>query len=452
MSNKTILKFEEVSEQVYGPVRRIVGFVPGKYVVTLIDSAELSANPRSAKAGSVTSDIIESISNTPDLFPFKTKGILLGCCSYKALERSRYELLFADPEVEGVLDGGHNLLAIGLHVLEEAGVDEKTRRSVKTWDRFKEVWLQEVDRVAEVQANLNFVVPVEIVVPADTNDPETVEQFQMSLLEICAARNNNVQLTEETKAHKKGFYEEIRKVLPPELDAKVEWKTNDGGTIKARELVALAWIPLSVLNNLPGGYSVNANQIYRNKAVCVEQFSKLMENKGVSTPEDGNYAHKLHNNSVKSALQILGDLPKLYDQIYAAFPEAYNKAGGKFGSITAVRMYDAQKIKEKNPKYLRRQPKTPYFDKAVSYTCPDGFLIPLVYGLRALIEEKDGKLSWATDPQKFLDKNLGEIMKSYKLVIEMANWDPQKVGKNLSAYDFSYSAFQAQLTRYKASK
>jgi hypothetical protein len=52
---------------------------------------------------------------------------------------------------------------------------------------------------------LDFLVPLEVLVPADITDPETVEAFNASLLDICAARNNNVELTLETRANKKGY-------------------------------------------------------------------------------------------------------------------------------------------------------------------------------------------------------------------------------------------------------
>jgi hypothetical protein len=44
------------------------------------------------------------------------------------------------------------------------------------------------------------------------------------------------------------------------------------------------------------------------------------------------------------------------------------------------------------------------------------------------------------NPQAFLTKHLVEVMKSYRLVMEMALFDPQKVGKNISAYEFAESA------------
>ncbi len=151
------------------------------------------------------------------------------------------------------------------------------------------------------------------------HDEEVVETFRSSLLEIGAARNNNVQLSEETKANKKGFYDIFKEHLPTSLADAVEWKTNDGGRIKVRDIIALCWIGLSKME-LPDGIRVNPNQIYRNKAVCVAAFNKLLEHEEVSTPAEGGYAYKLHNKSVKSAMQIAGVFPELYDMLYDEMP------------------------------------------------------------------------------------------------------------------------------------
>jgi hypothetical protein len=196
---------------------------------------------------------------------------------------------------------------------------------------------------------------------------------------------------------------------------------------------------------LPDGLRVNPNQIYQKKAGCVAVFNKLVEHHDVSAPAaEGSYAVRIHNEAVKSAMKIAGIFPELYDILYEEIPLAYNKAGGNFGRISAVKIYDPEKAAEKNPKYLRTKPTTPFFERPVTYTCPDGFIVPLLYGLRALLDvDKDGTLVWKTNPQAFLSKFLVEMMKNYRLVIEMAMWDPQKVGKNISAYEFAESTVAA---------
>jgi hypothetical protein len=443
MNKSLIIKINQCSEQVVGPVRKLYGLLPPKSLVQLLDTDDLAANPRSAKKGSVTADIEDSLKTSPELFPAKTKGILLASSSYKVLERDRYQLSFVEPETEGILDGGHNALSAGRYILREAGFSDRDLNRVKDWDDFRKAWIENRTAIGEIIELLDFEMPVEVQVPANMHDEGVLETFRSSLLEIGAARNNNVQLSEETKANKKGFYDVFKEHLPTSLTNDVEWKTNDGGRIKVRDIIALCWIGLSKMQ-LPDGIRVNPNQIYRNKAVCVAAFNKLLEHQGVSTPAEGGYAYKLHNKSVKSAMQIAGAFPELYDMLYEMMPNAYNKSGGSFGKISAVKIYDPDKAAEKNPKYLRSKPSTPFYQKPTDYTCPDGFIVPLLYGVRALLNvDNDGLLVWKTNPQAFLSKHLVEIMKSYRLVMEMATWDPQKVGKNISAYEFADSAVSA---------
>ena len=444
MTSQVILKIEQCGEQVYGPVRKIIGLLGPKAFCHLIDVADLSANPRSAKRGSVTSEIETSLDETPDLFPAKTKGILLASSSYRVLDRQRYQLNFVDTDAEGLLDGGHNALAIGRHVLREAGLQPGELKKISDWDDFVSSWKSKRQAISEVEDVLDFHVPVEIQVPAHMQDQGVVDEFRTSLLEIGAARNNNVQLTDETKANKQGLYDELKGFLPAELANRVEWKANEGGEIKVSEIVALCWIPLSKLT-LPDGIRVNPNQIYRNKGVCVEAFNELLRHDKVSTKVEGGYERKLENESVRSALRIGANLPDVYDQLVRQFPEAYNKAGGSFGRITAVRMYDSEKAKE-NKKYLKKKPHSPFYGREMSYTCPDGFVVPFLYGMRALMQVDDkGLVSWRHDPTAFLASRLVEVMRSYKLVIELGDFDPQKVGKNISAYQFAESTISAAL-------
>lgn len=445
MTKQVTLKIEQCQEQEYGPVRKVIGLLGPKAFTHLVDVADLSANPRSAKKGAVTEDIELSLRESPELFPAKTKGILLATCSYKSLERQRYQLTFADPEIEGLLDGGHNALAIGRHILRETGLSEGELKRLKDWETFSSAWKARRQEVSEIEEVLDFHVPVEIQVPVRMADPLAIDEFRSSLLEIGAARNNNVQLTEETKANKQGLYETIKEFLPSQLSDRVEWKSNDGGEIKVREIIALCWIPLSLMD-LPDDIRVNPNHIYRNKAICVEAFNKLLKHNDVSTTVEGGYEYKLENEEIRSALRVSSILPEIYDQIFKRFPEAYNKSGGSYGKISAVKIYDKEKIAEKNPKYLRSRPRTPFFKEEVNYTCPDGFIVPFLFGMRSLMQlDAAGIVRWKHDPHEFLRSKMVDAMKSYRLAIELGNWDPQQVGKKISAYDFAESAIRNSL-------
>lgn len=441
-----IIRFDTVTEQSAGAVKRVIGFVHARELLQLFDSADLDANPRLAKSGPVTEDILESITETPDIFVFKTKGILVGASYYERLQRNRYRLSFENTKIEGILDGGHNALAIGTHILVSALGDESVKRKIRRWPDFKEQWEEyrnDIEALRKVRPEddeydegaLDFLVPIEILVPSDLENEDTMDEFNSSLLSICSARNNNVQLTLETKANKKGFYEDLRTALPPEIAARVEWKTNDGGQIKARDLIALAWIPLSKVD-LEFVPSFPPQNIYRNKGECAKLFDELMSDPSVSKPTDGEYTREVHNDAIRSALVIAGELPALYDKIYRDFPFAYNENDGKFGKNTIVKM----------AKDMRSEPTTYFTGDSVEYSYPDGLIMPLVYGLGALMKTaQNGHIKWAQDPEKFLDENLSQIVRKYRVILDALRFDPQKVGKSEGSYELVLDAYKTAL-------
>ena len=138
---------------------------------------------------------------------------------------------------------------------------------------------------------------------------------------------------------------------------------------------------------------------------------------------------------------MLNDILKLYDKIYRDFPEAYNDAEGKFGRITSVKIYEEGKNSENPQKYLRKQPCSYFYRTPVKYQYGDGFVMPLVYALSAIMTFDEKKVSWKTDPYNFLEKNLSTIVKNYKGVLSMSDWDSSKVGKNSASYSFAKLAF-----------
>lgn len=454
--DRILIRFDQgqVAEQVEGPVRRVIGFVKARNMLTLFDAADLAANPRSAKAGPVTEAIIESIVETPDTFPFKTKGVLVGASSYEKLERNRYELHFENLHIEGILDGGHNMLGIGTHILRLA-TDNRKLRPLR-WPDFKDAWSKHRDLIKalhdapldpEREGPLDFLVPLEVLVPSDPEDSAVMEDFSSSLLDICTARNNNVELKLETNLNQKGFYEEFRRYLPPQIASRVEWKTNDGGDIKVRDLIALAWIPLSLVD-LPedeDGRRVDApvpQNIYRNKGECVKLFDRLMGSPAVSKQTGGEYRYELHNAQVGSALEIAAQFPLLYDRIYRMLPETYNaETGGRFGGLTVV----------KQAKDLKTKPVTHFTSQPVNYSYPDGLIIPLVYGLMVLLERgPSGMLQWRVEPNAFLDQSFQAIVKKFRVVMDAYRADPQKIGKNEGVYTLVVDAFETEILKRSA--
>ncbi|MFA6984978.1 MAG: hypothetical protein WC213_02055 [Arenimonas sp.] len=447
-SHNVILKFDEFSLSTRYSLRKIEGTINAESMIRLIDIADLHANPREAKTGAVTDAITETLDTSPDLFQFKSKGILLASANCRELERSRFEISFHDEDIEGVLDGGHNMLAIAMHILRQGLGEKESRkalRSVRRWEEVAEVWAKYRTEIDDVKKDLNFFVPMEIIYPQDS--AEGRDAYESAILEIAQARNNNAQLTDETKANKAGYYDAIRDSIDPNLVSEVEWKTNDGGRIKARDLVALTWIPLSALPeslNLPGVNGFNPVNIYRNKGYCVSAFNTLMQSDEVSKKTKGDI-RELHHPAVISAIGMMRDLPQLFDFVYGLFPDAYNDVSPGFGRISSVRIFENGKYNAKEKKYLAAPAKTKFYQADAKFDFPEGFIAPVVWALRELMEFKAGELVWKTDPRKFLESNLRKFMQVYHGFISMANYDPQKVGKTNSTYQLACNDFKSRL-------
>ena len=137
-----------------------------------------------------------------------------------------------------------------------------------------------------------------------------------------------------------------------------------------------------------------------------------------------------------SAFNIAVELPELYDYIYEMFPSLYNAAGGSYGRITAV----------KNLNEKRKDKTTPFTEKAIDTLSPDGFIVPLVYGLQALMEKrmvgKHYEIHWKQPPLLFLHNNLARIVERYAGIFSMCDYDPQKIGKNLQSYTQALDGFK----------
>ncbi|MCI1984255.1 MAG: hypothetical protein LKJ47_05745 [Bifidobacteriaceae bacterium] len=460
MNNQTdgiVIRFEQSVQQTVGETSKIMGLVKAKYLISLITDLNLNANPRDSKTGSVTDAIEDSIEHDKDLFPFKTKGILLASSSYEKLDRGRVRITIDDTDIEGILDGGHNTLAIGILILKRALqlANVQWPRGQKTWAEFKDLWNEYQEEITAYQEalrpdaaenndsipTLSFYVPVELLIPADPDDEICMSAFKNNLLDICAARNNNAQLTIGAKANQKGYFSDLERLLTqsdPTLAKRIEWKTNDGGDINVQDFIALAWIPLSQLPtvNDQDGKRVDPpapQKIYSGKGSCLSQFERFMSSPSVTNNTTNDYKAEMTNIAVNQAFKLAIQIPRLYDYIYEKFPDLYNAAGGSYGRIGAVKKLNERRINKS----------TPFMNRRIDVLSPDGFIAPLVYGLVTLIDPNT--MEWRQQPQEFLAENLGKIVKRYSDVLSPWQYDPQKVGKAPGSYTMAADAYKMAL-------
>lgn len=225
-----------------------------------------------------------------------------------------------------------------------------------------------------------------------------------------------------------GLYDHLKNATDPKLIDQVEWKTNDGGRIKVDDIIALTWIPLLALEL--DGVKISPTQIYSSKGQCVKAFTEFMEQDTVTTAPSSGYIRELKNPAVLSAFEIQKDMPRLYDKIYELLPGSYNKADGSFGRIRGVKQHAGRdKFSENKESYLRSEPVSHFYENKVTYKYPDGFMIPLVYGLRALMEKRDDKLVWSTDLRNLLKNISIELCGRLNCQLRWLTGTPKKLAR-----------------------
>ena len=425
-----VLKLAESNLTEDSPISRISGVMDPRSVFRLINNLSLDANPRVAKVGRVTVEIEETLRDNPDRYRDLSKGLLIAAWDIEELDRNRWQVFFNNLSLEGIVDGGHNLLSIGRHLIETA-VGEDALKAIKSWSELQPAIKKHAEAVEAIIGDCNFGIPVEIVFPGSS--PESLDEWPLNVQLISHARNNNAELKEVAKANYQGHFDFLKDCIPSHLRDKVEWKSGEGGYIKAQDLVMLSLIPASLISE-KFGVKINPPTLYSSKGQCLKWFSEIYEHAEVS--ELNGKTRKLTNPLFKSALVCGMEFVELYEELYLGFPDAYNKVSKGFGRISCVKQSSKKEQKFKT-KY-RRNP--------CEYKYPDGFIIPILWGLRELLEVRDGEVVWASDPNEFLANSLVEIMNVYYDMISMCDYDPQKIGKNSGCYNLVSSQVRALLT------
>ncbi len=409
-------------------INKFISSISPLTFIKLLKEADNKVNPRIATVNKITRSIHETLETSPELFWYKSKGILLATETCELLDRNRVRVSLSNMDYEGIMDGGHNTFAIAIYLIEKL-FDKK----IKKWDDSKVFWDENFDeiikRFEERKEEFSFSIPVEIITPNDEDG--SVEEFYDFISEICSARNNNVQLKETAKGNQVGYYDYLKEILDDEFD--IIWKTGDAGKIKSEDVISLASLSLIFMKNrglLPKDVkSLNKISIYSQKSKCVDFFNNVISHDDISTEDKGKYI--LESNSIKSALNLTKDILIFFDRMFIEFPNLYHNATpGKFGRITAV----DNKKKGRVPYYTT--------DKMADYNYSYGFFYPLISGITSLMDydERNNEVYWKTNP-KNLDLKRLELTQ-YVNIIKLVNFDPQKIGKGDVFYKEAESVFE----------
>ncbi|MDE7474084.1 MAG: hypothetical protein K2M71_00475 [Duncaniella sp.] len=428
-------------------IQRISSGLSPYHFINLVSIADNKINPRAAKENGITADIRETLETNPALFWLMSKGILIATENCRLLDRDRVELTL-DGEREGIMDGGHNALAIAQYLIRELFPDVKM---FKTWRECKDFWHKNEEEIIKRfndkggDAKFKFSVPIEIVFPADEDGG--LDEYYESISQICTARNTNVQLKQATQDNQVGIYEVLKENLS--CADEVIWKSGQAGKIKVEDVISMAVLPLLFLQGkelLPKDriHTFNPISIYSQKGKCVDFYGEVLRHPSISEKKEDKYI--LKDSLVKSALLMVDDIIKAYDQMYLCFPDIYNKKkNGKqsrFGGISSV---DMKKDKDGNYKKYVKVPFLTVEEKS-KYKYPPAFYIPLFCGIRSLmyVDEVTNTLKWRINPSTLSFSE--PKFKAYCTHISDHNYDPLKIGKCAGLYETGELIFEGVMS------
>lgn len=339
----------------------------------------METNPRKQNLKGKVGKKITSSLVTGHNFHLLNRGILLSAAS---VTFNNYDNLvsvtFEDPELHGDVDGGHTLKVI----LENQNELDRGQQFVK----------------------------LEILTG--------VEGFFEDLAE---ARNTSAQVKDESIANLKDYYEMIKDTLKDEPYAKrINYMENDEGDIEVTDLLAI--MNLFNIDRYKGMDECPVNS-YSSKKKCSDLYITEYEKMtfGDSDESDNPYC---------KMLPILVDFFKLYDKLESNIDSYYRKKVplGKYGATSGVTVAKEGKNFE-----------TQFYENAIKYSTPKGFLYPILGAFRALVEEgTDGKYKWKKNPYDVMDKIGPELVTA---TIERSRWNgnnPNKTGKDITFWPTLY--------------
>jgi hypothetical protein len=364
-------------------------------VVSVFDLPDLASwrriNVRDAKeTGAVPKAIRETLDESPDMFFFKNRGLVITANSVAFDNESAVvTLALADPNLHGLLDGGHTYTVI-------------------------QSYISQTERDALGAGDQAFV------------RVEILEGFGPDqIVEIVEARNTSNQVKDQSLLELQQAFEGIKEQIANEpygnLVAYKEYEIYEGTDadgryakpIDIREIISL----LTVFDKDHWGDNKHPIMAYSRKAACLNRF-------------------KDYPQSYQKLYPLIPGILRLWDMIHRNMPDWWQAAkdrqgqGAKFGRITGV-------ISNKTTKLY-------FLADESSYAIPTAFKYPILAALRAFLEEQDGKFVWGKglNPADILEDGLGEQLTEAVINNALEIRNPTKLGKTNSVWDQCYSKAQ----------
>jgi hypothetical protein len=357
----------------------------------------LDPDPRRPKdTGAVPKRIINSLKTNNGRFHLLNRGITISVKHYDYdNKRNILSLQIPQDDRYGIIDGGHSYDAIIKTVKAERDILSKAAK--------------------HSQGNIS---PDDRVLSDQYVHIEILERIEEHLADIAEARNFSVALKPWTLANYRDKFEWLLESLGKEqAKAIIKVSENDEQPVGILDVIQV----LGAINPILFAEEKPAQEAYKNSGKLLEYF----------TADDDKYGFE-------KLAPISRDIMRLYDYVRFHFKKKYNAPDdetGKRGLFAARR-----EAKEANEKRAARQKATYYWldPKGVPQigdsVIDKGFAIPLISGFRVLLEERDGKFYWLTDPITFFDEYGSKLVRTIMNASDNLGNDPHTVGRDSQVY------------------
>lgn len=469
-------------------LQKVIGLLSATSLANMMDGITLRPNPRSPNVNKITKAISHTLETNPELLQYKTKGIL-AAGKLTAHNGDVFEIDFSTPEYGGILDGGHNFLAIVRVMIIDAvrhkypslkKEDKAIKKDVEKikslrdlmdrWQTHRKVVKDMLASLAEFTASqrrqsklackMSFGVPIEIISPSQgTTDIEVKEIIH----EISVARNNNVQLKEVAIAQHKGSYELLKHILPDGINSMVQWKSGElQCPIAPTKVVPLALLPLKkleeagILSKLASAIRasnededvdettfppVKLMSMYTSTAGCISVYSQVID--AVANLKEFGDEEGIVDKVVDS-LYVIHDLPRVWDAVECNFEELFSAAiTGNEKKYSDLSCNSKGPVKKETPArfYTMQIPKG-------KYACCSGFATPLFMSICSafLAYDVDAQaVKWTVSADKIINelavpsRKCRTMMREYVSFLKSFEYDPSKFGKSPLSYEALYN-------------
>ena len=244
---------------------------------------------------------------------------------------------------------------------------------------------------------------------------EIMTAIEDNISEIARARNTSVQVQEKSLANLQGHFDWIKDILRKQpFKNQIAYVEFEPGDVDIRDIIGL--LTLFNLDLYPDDRSTHPIEAYSSKAKCVTKYLENME-------------------TYKKLDTVLLDILELYDYIQLKLPEIHKATRGLSGESSRGAYGKLMEIGGK-----RKKSKMLYFlGKDVDYDTPEGWVYPILGGLRFLLREQNGKFQWkVTDPKRFFDQFGPQLLEITIETSKNLGRKPNAVGKSRSHWGQLY--------------